>query len=96
MTSLDVVKCNIQVDPQKYQGLLGGVHTVLTQEGAAGLLKGWAPTAMDYSLQGAAKFGLYEYFLCDCLPSGRFPRESYGQYHGPTMGKAEHKGESMG
>lgn len=26
------------------------------------LFKGWAPTAIGYSLQGLCKFGFYEYF----------------------------------
>ncbi|EEC45845.1 predicted protein [Phaeodactylum tricornutum CCAP 1055/1] len=59
---LDVVKCNMQVNPQKYPQLIFGIRTVLAEEGAVGLLKGWAPTAIGYSLQGAGKFGLYEVF----------------------------------
>ena len=27
-----------------------------------GLVKGWLPTLIGYSIQGAGKFGLYEYF----------------------------------
>lgn len=30
--------------------------------GVSGLLKGWGPTAVGYSLQGLCKFGFYEYF----------------------------------
>lgn len=30
--------------------------------GLAGLAKGWAPTFVGYGVQGAAKFGFYEYF----------------------------------
>lgn len=60
---LDVVKCNMQVNPAKYTGLLPGLKTVFAEEGLkAGLLKGWLPTFFGYSAQGAFKFGLYEFF----------------------------------
>lgn len=48
---LDVVKCKMQVFPEKYTGLLPGIRTVLAEEGAAGLSLGWAPTAIGYSMQ---------------------------------------------
>lgn len=34
----------------------------MAEEGVGGLIKGWGPTAVGYSLQGAGKFGLYEVF----------------------------------
>jgi solute carrier family 25 (mitochondrial phosphate transporter), member 3 len=62
ITPLDVVKCNMQVNPAKYTNMMGGIRTILAEEGVRGILKGWAPTAIGYSLQGAGKFGLYEAF----------------------------------
>lgn len=59
---LDLVKCRIQVNPQKYKGIVGGFRTTLAEEGVRGLGKGWAPTAIGYSLQGLGKFGFYELF----------------------------------
>jgi len=59
---LDVVKCKMQVYPEKYKGLIKGIKTVLAEEGAAGLRLGWLPTFIGYSMQGAFKFGLYEVF----------------------------------
>lgn len=61
---LDVVKCNMQVNPQKFTGLVPGLKTLIAEEGmgAAGCFKGWAPTLIGYSAQGAFKFGLYEVF----------------------------------
>eukprot|EP00996_Jenningsia_fusiforme_P001255 NODE_2149_length_1278_cov_315.671277_g1956_i0.p2 GENE.NODE_2149_length_1278_cov_315.671277_g1956_i0~~NODE_2149_length_1278_cov_315.671277_g1956_i0.p2 ORF type:complete len:349 (+),score=80.59 NODE_2149_length_1278_cov_315.671277_g1956_i0:72-1049(+) len=61
---LDVVKCNMQVSPEKYKGLLSGLRLVAAEEGtgAAGLLKGWTPTLIGYSMQGLCKFGFYEFF----------------------------------
>jgi solute carrier family 25 phosphate transporter 3 len=59
---LDVVKCKMQVFPEKYKGLFHGIRTVLAEEGARGLTHGWLPTFIGYSAQGLFKFGLYELF----------------------------------
>ena len=59
---LDVAKCNMQVDPTKYKGLVGSIKTIIAEEGAAALFKGWLPTLIGYSAQGCFKFGLYEFF----------------------------------
>ncbi|KAJ9469977.1 Mitochondrial phosphate carrier protein 3 [Diplonema papillatum] len=62
VTPLDVVKCNMQVDPRKYTGLFSGGRLVLAEEGVRGLLKGWLPCLVGYSMQGFCKFGFYEIF----------------------------------
>jgi solute carrier family 25 phosphate transporter 3 len=59
---LDIVKCKMQVFPEKYKGLIHGIRTVLAEEGARGLTIGWAPTLIGYSMQGLCKFGFYEFF----------------------------------
>jgi len=59
---LDVVKCKMQVFPEKYKGLLPGIRTVIAEEGSRGLILGWAPTFIGYSMQGFCKFGFYEFF----------------------------------
>merc|ERR1711962_332151 len=59
---LDLVKCRIQVDPTKYKGILQGGSLTIKEEGVRGLAKGWAPTAIGYSMQGLCKFGFYEVF----------------------------------
>eukprot|EP00998_Keelungia_sp_KM082_P006144 NODE_2412_length_1070_cov_98.795334_g2394_i0.p1 GENE.NODE_2412_length_1070_cov_98.795334_g2394_i0~~NODE_2412_length_1070_cov_98.795334_g2394_i0.p1 ORF type:complete len:310 (+),score=79.69 NODE_2412_length_1070_cov_98.795334_g2394_i0:74-1003(+) len=59
---LDIAKCNIQVNPQKYKGLGSALKTIAAEEGAAALSKGWLPTLVGYSMQGLCKFGLYEFF----------------------------------
>jgi len=58
---LDVVKCNMQVFPEKYTGLIQGLKLCAREEGwgTSGLLKGWLPTLLGYSAQGCFKFGLY-------------------------------------
>ena len=71
MCPLDVVKCNAQVDPVHFgQGTIRGLSYIYSGRavdlgflpGVRGVLKGWAPTFVGYSLQGAGKYGLYEYF----------------------------------
>merc|ERR1712048_1462617 len=59
---LDLVKCRIQVDPAKYTGIMQGARLTVAEEGARGLAKGWAPTAIGYTMQGICKFGFYEVF----------------------------------
>lgn len=51
-----------QVDPTKYRGLISGMKTVVAEEGVRAVWKGWLPTAIGYSVQGMAKFGLNEIF----------------------------------
>jgi solute carrier family 25 phosphate transporter 3 len=62
VTPLDVVKCNMQVDPQKYKNISTGFRVTLAEGGFRNLVRGWVPTLVGYSVQGAGKFGLYEYF----------------------------------
>jgi len=42
--------------------MLGGFRQVIQNEGAGALLTGFGPTAAGYFLQGAFKFGGYEFF----------------------------------
>jgi len=62
ITPLDVTKCNMQVNPGKYPGMISGMGVIAKEEGTMALTKGWAPTFVGYSLQGMFKFGLYEFF----------------------------------
>ncbi|TVY37753.1 Mitochondrial phosphate carrier protein [Lachnellula occidentalis] len=63
LTPVDVVKTRIQLDPVTYnKGLIGGFRQVVAKEGAGALLTGFGPTFAGYFLQGAFKFGGYEYF----------------------------------
>jgi len=52
----------MQVDPVRYPNMMGGLRMVYKEGGVRALFKGWAPTAIGYSMQGAGKFGLYEVF----------------------------------
>jgi len=59
---LDLIKCRIQVNSAKYKGIVTGFRVTVQEEGMRALGKGWAPTAIGYSLQGLGKFGFYEMF----------------------------------
>merc|ERR1711970_1315873 len=59
---LDLVKCRIQVDPDKYKGIVNGFKVSLKEGGVRSLGLGWAPTFFGYSMQGVCKFGFYEVF----------------------------------
>uniref|UniRef100_A0A1B6FXI5 Phosphate carrier protein, mitochondrial n=1 Tax=Cuerna arida TaxID=1464854 RepID=A0A1B6FXI5_9HEMI len=59
---LDLVKCRLQVDPDKYKNVVKGFGVTLKEDGVRGLARGWAPTFFGYSAQGLCKFGLYEVF----------------------------------
>ncbi|KAK3315206.1 mitochondrial carrier domain-containing protein [Apodospora peruviana] len=63
LTPVDVVKTRIQLDPATYNnGMIGGFRKVIQTEGAGALLTGAGPTFAGYFLQGAFKFGGYEFF----------------------------------
>ncbi|KAH8906759.1 mitochondrial carrier [Coniochaeta sp. PMI_546] len=68
MTYLLSVKTRIQLDPAKYNtGLIGGFRKVIATEGAGALLTGAGPTFAGYFLQGAFKFGGYEFFKAQSI-----------------------------
>merc|ERR1712228_682304 len=62
VTPLDLVKCRLQVNKEKYKNLGNGFKITYAESGARGLVLGWAPTAIGYSMQGICKFGFYELF----------------------------------
>jgi solute carrier family 25 phosphate transporter 3 len=47
--------------------MIGGFRQVVSNEGAGALLTGFGPTAAGYFLQGAFKFGGYEFFKQQCI-----------------------------
>jgi len=62
VTPLDLVKCRLQVDKEKYKSLGNGFKVTVAENGVRGLFLGWAPTCFGYSAQGLCKFGFYEVF----------------------------------
>jgi solute carrier family 25 phosphate transporter 3 len=47
--------------------MIGTFRQVIAAEGAGALLTGFGPTAAGYFLQGAFKFGGYEFFKQQCI-----------------------------
>ena len=47
--------------------MIGGFRQVIAKEGASALLTGFGPTAAGYFLQGAFKFGGYEFFKAQAI-----------------------------
>ncbi|PON95683.1 Mitochondrial substrate/solute carrier [Trema orientale] len=62
VTPLDLVKCNMQIDPAKYKSVSSGFGVLLKEQGIKGFFRGWVPTLVGYSAQGACKYGFYEFF----------------------------------
>ncbi|ABN66174.2 Mitochondrial phosphate carrier protein 2 (Phosphate transport protein 2) (PTP 2) (mPic 2) (Pi carrier isoform 2) [Scheffersomyces stipitis CBS 6054] len=61
VTPLDLVKCRRQVDPKLYKSNIQGWSTIMKTSGDS-ILTGFGATLIGYSLQGAGKYGFYEYF----------------------------------
>ncbi|KAK4497981.1 hypothetical protein PRZ48_010637 [Zasmidium cellare] len=62
VTPLDLVKCRRQVDSKLYKGNFDGWRKIIAAEGVKGLYTGGGPTLVGYSVQGALKYGCYEFF----------------------------------
>lgn len=63
LTPVDVVKTRMQLEPSVYKnGMIGSFKQVVKNEGAGALLTGFGPTASGYFIQGAFKFGGYEFW----------------------------------
>lgn len=63
-SSLYLCLCGVcwQINPTKYKSISSGFGVLLKEQGAKGFFKGWVPTLLGYSAQGACKFGFYEFF----------------------------------
>jgi solute carrier family 25 phosphate transporter 3 len=63
LTPVDVVKTRIQLSPEVYnKGMITAFRQVVSSEGAGALLTGLGPTVVGYAIQGAFKFGGYEFW----------------------------------
>lgn len=63
MTPMDVVKTKIQLEPETYnKGIVPAFRSIIARDGASALLTGLGPTVVGYAIQGALKFGGYEFW----------------------------------
>lgn len=62
LVPLDVVKTRLQINEKYgYKGMVDAFIKIPKQEGISALFLGLAPTTVGYLLQGALKFGLFEW-----------------------------------
>ncbi|KAI9221836.1 mitochondrial carrier domain-containing protein [Blastocladiella britannica] len=70
LTPVDVVKTRMQLDPATYnRGMVTAFRQIIAAEGAGALLTGFGPTAAGYFVQGAFKFGGYEFWKKQIIES---------------------------
>ncbi|KAL6959788.1 Mitochondrial phosphate carrier protein 1, mitochondrial [Sarracenia purpurea var. burkii] len=62
ITPLDVLKVNMQVSPVKYNSISTCFFTLLREQGPSVFWRGRGGKFFGYGIQGACRFGLYEYF----------------------------------
>ncbi|CAI9110438.1 OLC1v1010458C2 [Oldenlandia corymbosa var. corymbosa] len=62
ITPLDVLKVNMQVHPIKYSSISTSFTTLLREQGPSAFWRGCGGKFFGYGMQGACRFGLYEYF----------------------------------
>ncbi|QLI68511.1 Mitochondrial phosphate carrier protein [Metarhizium brunneum] len=63
LTPVDVVKTRIQLEPTRYSSsLFKSARQIASHEGLGAFSTGLGPTVVGYGLQGACKFGGYEFF----------------------------------
>lgn len=62
VTPLDFVKTRRQVDSSLYKSNFEAWGKIYRAQGIRGIFTGWSPTFFGYSMQGAFKYGWYEYF----------------------------------
>ena len=62
ITPLDLVKCRRQVNSKLYSSNIQGWNKIWAEEGASMIYRGGSPTFFGYSIQGALKYGGYEFF----------------------------------
>ncbi|XP_059643141.1 mitochondrial phosphate carrier protein 1, mitochondrial-like [Cornus florida] len=62
ITPFDVLKVNMQVNPIKYNSIYTCFTTLLREQGPSTFWRGRGGKFFGYGVQGACRFGLYEYF----------------------------------
>jgi len=93
---MDVVKTKYQVLPLgSFPGGTAQLSAHIKQtQGWKGLTVGWAPTLYGYFLQGACKFGIYEYLKDQA--SKRVAPDTLHQYKLPVYAAASAVAETVG
>ncbi|EDO16131.1 hypothetical protein Kpol_1070p14 [Vanderwaltozyma polyspora DSM 70294] len=81
VTPLDLVKCRLQVNPDLYTSNLQGWKQIIkTEGGVSKIFTGVGATFIGYSLQGAGKYGGYEFFKHYYSHTGLFSQETVNKH----------------
>lgn len=62
LTPLDVVKTNIQTDPEKYRNPIVAFNVLLEESGIPGFFAGWVPTFVGFFVNGGLSYAMTEFF----------------------------------
>jgi len=92
---IDVVKTRLQVNPGEFTSLNDGIAKIYAKEGPTGLMQGMAPTFCGFILQGALKYGFYEFFK-DTLAGMSEEKREGGKLPVPQMMLAASCAEILG
>ena len=94
---LDVVKTRMQVTPGAFTSINDGISKIYAAEGLKGCMQGATPTFLGFMMQGALKYGFYEFFkdsLAAKIPEGE--RGEGGKLPIPQMMLAASAAEVLG
>ena len=62
LTPIDVIKTNMQTNPDKYKGPLTAFKIVLEEKGLTGFFAGWVPTFIGFFINGGVSYTAIEFF----------------------------------
>ncbi|CAN8069979.1 unnamed protein product [Agarophyton chilense] len=62
LLQLDVIKCNMQTNANKYKSVSSTYHSLLATGGNKTFRRGFVPTLIGYSLHGFVKFPMFDWF----------------------------------
>ncbi len=62
LTPLDVIKTNIQTDPDKYTNPVTAFNLLLEESGLSGFFAGWVPTFFGFFVNGGLSYAMTEFF----------------------------------
>lgn len=92
LVPIDVVKTRLQTQSGAYNGMMDAFLKISRVEGPSALFLGLAPTTIGYALQGACKFGFFEFFKG--VAASALKKEK-SQLNTPTLMLAAGLGETI-
>ena len=93
---LDVVKTKMQVTPGCFANVNEGISKIYAAEGIKGCMQGATPTFCGFLLQGALKYGFYEFFKDTLAHNSKDGKNKDGKLPVPQMIMAASAAEILG